>query len=144
MVHSDEDTCQLRGLIDGWEALSRQLAEQALTCSEALEVLESDPNSNLELRWILLNWFRGRVIAGKTLQFGLRSGNRDWFVKSVAPPMPAQPVGGSIASGGSLTAALEPELSDSEKQEIAQVLAEVRHSRNQTRLPNGRVREVIR
>ena len=92
MVQSDEDTCQLRGLIDGWQALCRELVEEALTCSEALEALEADPNSHLELRWILLNWskdaklpsprvvgnhlnrFRGRVIAGKTLQFGLRSG----------------------------------------------------------------------
>jgi putative DNA primase/helicase len=165
MVQSDEDTCQLRGLIEGWETLCRERAAEALTCSEVLEALEAEASNHLELRGILLNWskdaklpsprvvgnhlnkFRGRVGGGKALQFVQQKGNRAWFIKSVVPAHRNQPVRGpkgSEGSEGSLQPNREDDLSDAERKEVADVLAEVRHSRNQTRLPNGRVREVIR
>jgi hypothetical protein len=153
------------GRIEGWEALCRQRAEEALTCSEALEALESESNGNLELRWSLLNWskdaklpsprvvgnhlnkFRGRVGGGKALQFCKDKGSRAWFVKSVLPAQHNRPVNQpevSEASEASLQPNLENDRSAVEKNEVADILAEVRHSRNQTRLPNGQVREVIR
>jgi hypothetical protein len=91
-----------------------------------------------------LNKFRGRVATGKMLQFFQQKGNRAWCVKPVIPAHRDQPVIGREGSEGSLKPNLEDDLSDVERKELADVLAEVRHSRNQTRLPNGQVREVIR
>jgi hypothetical protein len=53
-------------------------------------------------------------------------------------------VKGPEGSEGSIQPNLEDDLSDVERKEVADVLAEGNHSRNQTRLPKGQVREVIR
>jgi hypothetical protein len=162
IVQNDEDSTQLRGLLDGWEALCRECVETALTCAEALEVLESDPNCHLELRWILLNWskdgrlpsprvvgnhmnkFRGRVVAGKMLQFSEQKGSRAWFVKPVAADHRTRTGGVSEASEASVKPNLEDELTGEEKKEIADVLAEVRGCRNPTRYRQTYCGEVIR
>jgi len=131
----------------------------------ALEALESDPNSNIELREILLNWskdarlpsartvgnhlnkFRGRVVARKMLQFTFRAGRRSWFVQPVQPVVPAhqtQPGGASNASDVSLQPNLEDDLSHVERNEVADLLAEMRPGRNPTRFRATYCGEVIR
>ena len=162
MFQSDEDSCQLRGLIDGWEALCGECGQRALrpprpsrrwrptpraTSSSAGSCSIGPRMPRLPSPRVVgnhLNKVRGHVVAGKMLQFSVYCGNRTWFVQPVGSARATQPAGVSVASSASPQPNPEDELSDAEKKEIADVLAEVRGCRNPTRFRETYCGEVIR
>jgi hypothetical protein len=157
MVQNDGDTCQLK-VLSGWRVVCGEVGGEPMTCAQALRELEDDFESGVsylsELREIFLSWsrdgnlpsarvvgnhlnkFRGRVVDGRMLQFHRGASSREWYVKLVSTS--------STSSASSRQPDREEELTDAEKKEFADVLAELKGYRDQDlRSPCGWRRTAI-